>query len=154
MAPSKNKELLAAQRFADLAAEPLIQIGEAYLIGDQVESSLPFRSDADLTRLEHSENHFHLADVFGIAPSKIEMFRDQLMSLGERLVKIWHDRIRATGTQAPVVFYLGGEEDVIIRFHLERSVGPWLSSVQDHDFLVQSKVRMYRGEGRTVQRLV
>jgi hypothetical protein len=72
-----------------------------------------------------------------------ENARDALMTIGRAVIRIWAERIALLLPGRNVVFYLGGLEDVVLRFHVRRpGICDW-TDLADREFLKQSKLEAY-----------
>jgi hypothetical protein len=69
--------------------------------------------------------------------------RDDLMTFGRAIMRIWSERIALRFPDMPVLFYLGGSESVILRFHVRRSGLPDWIELSEGDFLTESKLEVY-----------
>lgn len=79
--------------------------------------------------------------------------REQLMVCGRAIVQVWAERIAARFPGRNVLFYLGGEEDVIVRFHVRRpGIYDWLD-LEDRPFILRSRLEVYELHDQRLERL-
>jgi len=118
----------ALVRLADLFAAPFHEIEGAIVLGNRGEALRhleEFRGDP--TGFEAFVNHVHLEDIVSGISFEPRTKRRRLLYVGEILINVWVDRFVALLRDRAALFYLGGSNDVTLRFHLEREqYPPWL----------------------------
>lgn len=79
--------------------------------------------------------------------------RDELMVCGRAIIQVWAERIAVRFPERHVIFYLGGSDAVIVRFHVRRDgVHDWLD-LDDRQFLLQSRIEVYELRDRCLQQI-
>lgn len=129
-----------------LFAKPFIKIQSVVLDDDgrSVEDK-PIVID-DPVYLEVS-NHIHLEDEF---PQRLK--RRLLIAIGRQVIEVWNQRLRLLVGDTPVLFYLGGTDTVMLRFHQEHEgYIPWIA---DHEHLRRGRISLYRGTRDGVEAVV
>jgi hypothetical protein len=108
-------------------------------------------SDWDPVAVESTMNKRAVVDLAGHAYD--ERSREELMTVGRAILRVWSERIALLFGDRDVVFYLGGSESVVIRFHVRRSgVADWLN-LADREFLNASKIEIYLLHDRRLARM-
>jgi hypothetical protein len=152
-----------ARKTADftLLTKPLLRLAELFAIPFHRERGVLLAGDLDRalrhwdefpgdpTGLEAFVNHFHLDDLAGDSAAG-PVKRKDLMRLGESLVSVWASRLAPT--EEPVVFYLGGRDGVVLRFHLVRpGAKPWIPA--DAHLLAKERLRVFELKDSTLRRV-
>lgn len=148
------KTLERIRKVADLFAAPIAQIDGMVVLVDRAELE---RHEAhfkgDKTALEAFVNHVHLEDLVSGLRQPAGNARREALRLGELLIRVWSERVAGiTGSDLALLFYLGGTEDVVVRFHVERAnEHPWIAISKKEARSL--KLRVYRLRGGEVTRL-
>lgn len=126
----------------------------SFLLGELGEAKRHHREFAgDLVGLESFVNHFHLEDAVEGLPLDPRSKRRHLNTLGEALIRVWTERFTGALGDRKLLFYLGGPDDVTVRFHVERAEAPsWMSL--DPEYAHQQRMRVYRAANGKVKRIV
>jgi len=96
---------------------------------------------ADPVGVESVLNKVHIADVIDAGDGVLR--RSALMVIGRSLIKVWAERISLHYPDRKVLFYLGGGDSVILRFHTRRvEHNDWLD-LTDLSFIAQSRIEVY-----------
>jgi hypothetical protein len=88
---------------------------------------------------ESTMNKRHMTDLCRID----EDDREALMIVGRALVKVWAERIALLFPGREVVFFLGGSDSVILRFHVRRSAITDWTDVTDREYLTSCNLEVY-----------
>ncbi|HEV7672034.1 MAG TPA: hypothetical protein VGS22_26230 [Thermoanaerobaculia bacterium] len=145
----------ALRRLSGLFAMPLFELNGIILTGDLKEAQGHFSSGEpdDPIGLEAFANHYHLEDYvreLGLDPRKR---RRELNRLADALVLVWTERLMGILGERTLLFYVGGEEDVIVRFHVERPGGrPWMA-LDDPAFIKKARMRVFRVSRSGLERI-
>jgi hypothetical protein len=146
--------LAVIKNLTHLFSIPLRQMGDAVLTGS-AHSAARHRKEfpGDPIGLEATVNHYHLEDHIQGPRLKPRAQRQLLMTLAEALMRVWSERlVRFLGDRA-AIFYLGGADTVVIRFHVERpGTEPWTTLTRA--FMKQERLRVYRSAGGVVERIL
>lgn len=151
---SSRSSEIALKKIASLFAVPLFAVGGVVLSGDPKEAKRHFTSKdpSDPVGLEAFVNHYHLEDYveeFSLEPRRK---RRELNRLADALILVWAERLAGILAERTALFYAGGEEDVIVRFHLERpDEPPWMSL--DPDFVRKARMRVFRASRSGLERI-
>jgi hypothetical protein len=149
-----NAASKAIERISALFSIPFQGFEGSFLVGDRDEAKRHHREFAgDLVGLESFVNHFHLEDAVAGVPFDPRSKRRHLNALGEALIHVWAERFARELGDRKLLFYLGGPDDVTVRFHIERSEAPpWMSL--DPEYARQQRMRVYRASNGKVERIV
>ncbi|KAB8144385.1 hypothetical protein F8S13_05790 [Chloroflexia bacterium SDU3-3] len=101
---------------------------------------------SDPVGYEASENHFHLDYMISR-----DLSRKVLMDIGKGIIFVWNERIH-TMIDDNVIFYLGGDDSIILRFHLERGDDYWLPP-HNTGLLKREKMAVLRGTSTGIETL-
>ena len=125
--------------------------GMLLLSTDQVRNWELDGAPVDAVDVEATMNKRYVAELVG---DLIEAdAREELMACGRSIIQIWAERIALRFPERNVIFYLGGSESVIVRFHTRRhGVDDWLD-VTDRQFVLQSRLELYELRDRRVNRI-
>jgi hypothetical protein len=146
--------LMGIKSLTYLFSMPLHQMGDVVVTGDPESAKRHLEEfPGDPIGLEASVNHYHLEDYIKGLRLKPKAHRRLLMTLAEALVMVWSERlVRFIGERA-AIFYVGGADTVVIRFHVDRpSAEPWAALTPA--FMRKERLRVYRSTGGVVQRIL
>jgi len=104
------------------------------------QSSFP----GDPTGFEAFVNHIHLEDIFSGLISPIGEEREILLKIGKSIITVWGDRMAGILGERQVLFYLGGQDTVALRFHIDRNDGKSWVDISDSNFLEQEQLKIFR----------
>ncbi|MEP7012500.1 MAG: hypothetical protein ABJC13_19440 [Acidobacteriota bacterium] len=144
----------ALRRLSELFAMPLFELNSTLLTGDLKEAERHFSDwdPNDPIGLEAFVNHYHLEDYIrelGLDPKKE---RRELNRLADALVLVWLERLTGILGERTLLFYVGGEQDVIVRFHVERPGSvPWMNL--DPAFIKKARMRIFRASRSGLERI-
>ena len=159
----KRKKILrissALERLAELFSAEFRRIGDAVILNDMADpgvtadiSSYLNQFKQDLTGIESFNNHFHLEDIADITFTGDELVRTKLMEVGRALIKVWAERLHIMLKGQAILFYLGGVDSVIVRFHLERTHEATWIHLSDTAFIQKERIEVYRGlDGKVIR---
>jgi hypothetical protein len=133
---------------------PLQQMGDAVLTGSASSAERHLREfPGDPIGLEATVNHYHLEDYIKGPRLKPRAQRQLLMTLAEALMRVWSERLLPFLGDRAAIFYLGGTDTVVIRFHVERpDTEPWTTLTPA--FMKKERLRVYRSAGGAVERIL
>jgi hypothetical protein len=97
--------------------------------------------DCDPVGVESTMNKRYVTDLVGRAID--ENARDVLMRLGRAIMHVWAERIALLFPGRDVVFYLGGSESVILRFHVRRTGMTDWTDLTDREYFAASNLEVY-----------
>src|SRR4051812_35204299 len=142
-------------RIYALFSIPCHEFEGAFLLGRLDEAQRHYSElSGDLVGLESFVNHFHLEDAVEGIPLDPKSKRRHLNALGEALMRVWAERFAEKLGGRRLLFYLGGPDDVTIRFHVERpQASPWMG-FDNPKFAHQQRMRIYRASNGKVERIV
>lgn len=138
-----------------LIDEPPFELDGSICVGDRQQAELHLSEfGEDRVGFEAFVNHVHVSDIFALGPKRLGRDRE----LGERLARtvigVWADRVRPLLRGRSVLFYMGGRDDVAIRFHVERpGVAPWVD-LSARAFVTSEHLHVFRVTGETFEELV
>jgi hypothetical protein len=141
----KSQTIRSIVELSELFSAPFHKVGDAIVVGDLAsiehhQSSFP----DDPTGFEAFVNHFHLEDIFFGLISPVGTEREILVHIGMSLITVWGDRMRDILGERQALFYLGGQDTVALRFHIERQDGkPWID-LSNSGFLEQEQLNVFR----------
>ncbi len=144
----------ALRKLTSLFSMPLFVLGDTVLSGDFKEANRHRASwdPDDPIGLEAFVNHYHLEDFveeFSLEPRRK---RRELNRLVDALVLVWAERMTGILGERAALFYVGGEEDVIVRFHVDRpGAVPWMSP--DSAFIKKARMRIFRTSRSGLERI-
>jgi hypothetical protein len=95
----------------------------------------------DPVSIEATMNKRYLSELIGDAISASS--RADLMRYGRAIIQIWSERIALRFPDRVVVFYLGGSESVLVRFHARRLGVPDWADLADRAFLSASLIEVF-----------
>jgi len=141
------------KRLALLFAMPIHQHGDALLLASAKEAERHHTEfPGDATGLEAFVNHYHLCDFVSGLSFDPRSKRRQLKQLGQAVVTVWSERIAHLLGERSALFYLGGRENIAVRFHVEREgVPPW--APLDPTFLRKERMVVFRASSAGLQRI-
>ena len=108
---------------------------------------------SDPTGFEAFVNHFHLEDILIDFDFEAKKRRREALFLGENVILVWAERLRSLLKGRATLFYLGGPDDVTLRFHLERPGDPSWFSLDNPSAIRKQRLRIYRSVGDGVERI-
>lgn len=143
----------ALSKIASLFAIPLFEMGGAILSGNPEDAKRHTAEfPGDLVGLEAFVNHYHLEDYVGEFHLEPRQQRRVLNRLAETLALVWSERLVKIIGNRTALFYLGGSDSVVVRFHLERTDEvPWADL--NPDFLKRSRIRVFRSSLLGLERI-
>jgi hypothetical protein len=142
------------KRLAVLFAMPIHQSGDALLLAIDAKEAERHCTEfpGDVTGLEAFVNHYHLSDFVSGLVLKPKSKRRQLKQLGQAVVTVWAERITHLLGERTALFYLGGREDISVRFHLERDgMPPW--APLEPAFLRKERMAIFRASSTGLRRI-
>lgn len=148
------RSLDRVRRVAELFATRIVVLDGVIAIGDPAELRRHREHfEEDKTGLEAFVNHVHLEELLHRIIRPPFKRRPEALRLGEQLIRVWAERIAGiAGADVSLLFYLGGSEDVVLRFHTERmNVHPWIALNKKEARSL--KLRVFRALGGRVTRL-
>ncbi len=95
--------------------------------------------DDDLVGIESTMNKRYVADLSRLD----ENARETLMTVGRAIMLVWSERIALRFPGRDVLFYLGGSESVILRFHVRRPHLTDWTDLSDREYLTASMLEVY-----------
>lgn len=95
---------------------------------------------------ESTMNHYHLDYMISR-----DLSRKVLMDIGKGIIFVWNERIH-TVIDDNVIFYLGGDDSIILRFHLERG-DDFLMPPHNTAPLKREKIAVFRGTSTGIETL-
>jgi hypothetical protein len=96
----------------------------------------------DAISVETTLNKRYIKDL--VTPAVAADQHDALMRCGRVLVRAWAAQLTTRFPAATILFFLGGSEDVIVRFHVERPPSPNWADLSDTSFLHAARLEVYR----------
>ncbi len=148
------KSLERVQKVAQLFAAKIVVLDGVVAIGDPAELRRHWKHfEGDKTGLEAFVNHFHLEELLRRIVRPPLKRRPEALRLGEQLIRVWAERIAGiAGAEVSLLYYLGGSEDVVLRFHSERAnEHPWMAIGKKG--ARSFRLRIFRSRGGEVSRL-
>jgi len=143
--PRKHVNLSAAVAALDAASTPILEI-EGMLLLRTEQALRPWArqpNESDRVDAEATLNKRYVGDLLDLTGVSFDEIRKELTECGRRLIQIWADRISLEFPAKVVAFYLGGSEDVVLRFHVRRDgVRDW-TDLNDQEFLLSSHLQVY-----------
>jgi hypothetical protein len=115
--------------------------GTLLLATKQVLAPEANRPDEDPIGVESLMNKYYVRDLTGYVFDQDD--RENLMPVGRALVKVWAERIALRFPGRRVLFFLGGEEAVILRFHVRREGQHDWTDIEDRRFLRKARLEVY-----------
>jgi len=153
----KHDSLSAAaivKKIASLFGMPIYELDGALLTGDPKRGK---RHAADFPgdpiALEAFVNHYHLSDYVGGCGLEPRAHRQMLTSLADAVVLVWSERLAKFLVNRSVLFFVGGTDDVIVRFHVEREGGAAWAPLEPA-FLRKERIRVFRATSDGLERIV
>jgi hypothetical protein len=141
------------KRITRLFAMPIHEVDGALLTGDLREARGHREScSGDFIALEAFVNHYHLSDFIDGLTLEPKDKRRILTSLADAVVVVWSQRLTHLLADRSVLFYVGGREDVTVRFHVERPDSPAWAPF-DPAFLRRERMRVFRASTSGLQRV-
>jgi hypothetical protein len=107
----------------------------------------------DLTGLESDVNSFRMHDLVGGVLEDKGHERRVLRRIGRALIHVWADRLRGQAPDRSFLFYLGGRDTLILRFHTERSSIPHWTDITDLQFLRRCRIEVHRSSLAGLERV-
>ncbi len=134
-------------------SHPIIEVDEMLLLEtEQARHTSSSALKSDRVSVEATLNKRYVADLVGHAFVD-DANRDELMICGRAIMHVWSECIALRFPGRVVVFYLGGRESVILRFHVRRpGVREW-TDLSDREFLSQSLIEVFLLEDGKLERL-
>ena len=150
-----DKLLVVTRSLIDLFSMPFFAVGDAVLTGDAAEAIHAERFldsyPGNPIGAEAFANHYHLEDYVEGLRLEPRAQRRFLMTLAEALVKVWSERLVRLLGERSAIFYIGGKDTVLIRFHVERP-GQRLTALTP-SYVKRARLRVYRTTGGVVERM-
>jgi hypothetical protein len=115
--------------------------GTLLLATKQILKGDPNRRHEDPISVESVVNKYYVTHLAGDVFDEDD--RDNLMPIGRALIKVWAERIAFRFPGRRVLFFLGGEESVIVRFHVRREGQHDWASLEDRKFLRKAHLEVY-----------
>lgn len=150
-----TKELRTAiDAVVDSFVQPFVDDGDALFAA----SALPWlyaqrKGAADITGIEATVNTFHIRHFTDGAITDKGPDRRSLMKLGRALIQVWSARLQGQLQQRTLLFYLGGRDEVLLRFHVERPEVPNWTDISDSQFFRRRRLEVYRATATSVERI-
>jgi hypothetical protein len=137
-----------------LVDESPFELDRCICIGDRKQAELHMGEfGEDRVGFEAFVNHVHVSDIFATGAKRLGGDRELVEQLARTIIRVWADRIRPLLRGRSVLFYMGGREDVAIRFHVERpGVAPWVDLV-GRAFLASEHLHVFRVTGDGLEEL-
>jgi hypothetical protein len=151
-----DKLLVVTRNLMELFSMPFHAVGETVLTGDAGDPGAAERFlnsyPGGPIGAEAFANHYHLEDFIKDLHLEPRARRRFLMTLAEALVKVWSERLVRLLGERSAIFYIGGRDTVLIRFHVER---PGAAPLTSHEpaFIKKERLRVYRTTGGVVERI-
>jgi hypothetical protein len=143
--PQDHGSLIAAVAALEAASTPIIEV-EGMLLLRTKQALRPWAHESgeiDRVGAEATLNKRYVVDLLDLTNVRCDEVREELTQCGMKLIEIWASRISLEFPSKVVVFYLGGSEDVILRFHVRRDgVRDW-TDLNDRQFLLSSHLQVY-----------
>jgi hypothetical protein len=150
-----DKLLVLTKSLIELFSMPFHAVGDKVLTGDAGDPKDAERFlnsyPGNPIGAEAFANHYHLEDYVEGLRLKPRAQRRFLMTLAEALVKVWSERLVRLLGERSAIFYIGGTDTVLIRFHVERP-GKRLTALT-LSYVKRSRLQVYRTTGGVVERI-
>jgi hypothetical protein len=141
---SIKKVLRGVDGISWLLLRPVVKIGSALVLGDrQTLLSRRLAFEGDDVEFEIFENHFHLEDVTGGILQVTGKERETLARLGYAVMLVIYGKLKPFLHKNNVLFYIGGRDTVMLRFHTEVTDRNWID-IEDWSLLERENVRVFR----------
>lgn len=108
----------------------------------------------DHSGLEAFVNHVHLEDACASVLLPRSHGRRALMDIGRMLVITWGERMRPMLKDRQAIFYLGGEDSVTLRFHVDRADGMGWLDLNSNRLVKKERMELYRVDPSQILRLL
>jgi len=129
----------------------IAQNGDLLLLQSEQAAIAGHVNNVDPVDVEATLNKRHLTDL--VPGAVFENSYEKLMACGRAIIKIWSERIALHFPSHVVLFFLGGAEDVVLRFHVRRKgIADW-TDLNDRDFLISNRLEIYELRGERLEKI-
>jgi hypothetical protein len=121
------------------------RINECICVGRREHAEIHLQEfGGDCVGFEAFVNHVHMSDILPNILRQLGTDRSLMEQVARTIVRVWADRIRILLDGRSALFFLGGQDDVVIRFHIERpGLAPWVDP-SDRAFVAKEHLQVFR----------